>query len=410
MESLRHAGRGNPLFASEKRDGAWILAGNSPMFDLSGGPLAQHLVNLQTPDARHFANISAPGGLETPLREELEAEVLRRAGPDVSACLWASSGSDSVELAIWAVAFALLQKDPSQVSFIVRQGSYHGSTLLTRSLSTRSRKSTSADQQGIVGRMVLPEPQFRGAGGASISRDYIAELERLPLDGSSILLLESAPTTGADFWPGGAAYAEILACCHERRLPVIFDEVAAGAYRHGWFSAFDWGGPHPPAAVVLGKGLTSGSFPLTCVLLRHDLAEAIVRSGLRPPAFTYGLNSDAAAATALQCLRRFDSLATAGALEKRRATVADHAERLRQSDGSIRIENTDTTIRVGVFDQERAAVIRRAFRERGLLVYENTTIIEDRQIAFFLACPYLDLSDDCAAGILGRFAAAVLAA
>lgn len=398
--SLRHLGRAVQNVRA-KRAGAWLLDDGSSLFDLSGGPLAQSLADVPAPDPRLFANVSASGGVETPVRCRFEEEVLRRAGEACGGVLWASSGSDAVELALWAVCATQHDGAAEPATYVVRSGGYHGSTALTRWLSMRVQPA-GGPATGFGRRVVLRET----LGSADRDRSgLVRQLEAGGIGPGSVVLLETVPTTGPCLWPGCDTYRELARWCDLNRVPLVLDEVASGVYRNGWFSALDWITEAPPAAVVLGKGLTSGAFPVACVLCRADIAAHLRQSGTRPPAFTYGLG-DAVAALGLECLARYDRARAGGAPELRSTLLARTALRLRGREGLL-VEHTDTTLRVGVTASDQAERVRSALRRGQIMVYENTARVCSECVTFFFAVPYLDLPPEAAAALLDRFATAV---
>src|SRR5205807_6205204 len=155
-------------------------------------------------------------------------------------------------------------------------------------------------------------------------------------------------------------------------------------------------------------GLTSGTYPLSCVLLRQDIGDQLRHAGQRVPAFTHGL-SDAAAAFALDCLARYDVVRGQGGFKRRRELIASCLNRITSTAPQLRVDSTDTTLRIGVTDGQHASRIRRALEHEGVVTYEGSAAIADEVITFFFAFPYFDIDDQVVREVLERFLAAVLA-
>lgn len=372
---LRHLGRA-VLRAEGKDLDRWRVSGGRSVRDLSGGPLLQSLVGGTTPPRSAYAAIGASGGLETPLRERAERELMHRSGPRCGGVLWASSGSDAMELALWAVA-----GDAPEVSYVVLEGGYHGATALLRQLSTRS--SDEREPRGMR-TVVLRDPW-------GDLNELSATLDSLPRNSRPVVVLETVPTTGVVFWPGPQAFRRLLEECAKRDVPVVLDEVASGGFRHGWFSAFEWLQDCTPEAVVLGKALTGGRYPLSAALLNKGCAERIRAHGNRPPSFTHGL-SDVAAWWFLSSLEQYNLLEVRRGRADRAQALKILVSGLRAVIGSrCNVQSTCSTLRLGVSEREVAEVITAGLERRQLDPYRAVACLQGRRHWFFLACPPFDL-------------------
>jgi adenosylmethionine-8-amino-7-oxononanoate aminotransferase len=381
---LRHLGR--PVFSvTGKADAEWELESGGGLRDLSGGPLLQSLVEVPVPPAQAFQMVGPAGGFDSPATRALETEVIARAGSFCGGALWASSGSDGVELAL-SVLETTSNGSDREFGYVVRVGSYHGNTFLTRRLSTRRREDYRGGTQGIR-RIVVR------ASGSDWARAFIDELTAQEIPNPAVLLLESVPTTGVPFWPGREAYGELFAWCKERSIRVVVDEVAAGAYRHGWFSAFDWSSStSQPDAVVLGKGLTCGRHPIACVLVSREIAELLRNEGGPTPGFTYGLG-EAGAHWIRGCLAAYDRLAENNYREQRDATIGRCTQALERVPG-IQVESSPTTVRLEIPDSAAAGALLQRLEERQLIAYATSATREGRLVTYVLVCPPLDMDPE----------------
>jgi adenosylmethionine-8-amino-7-oxononanoate aminotransferase len=399
---LRHLGRGD-LSVEGKERGVWRLSDGTRLHDLSGGPLVQTLAEVPAPPPELVGRVSGPGGVETAVRRRFEEQALDRAGGAAGGALWGTSGSDAVEAALWACGELLRSEGADEpIVHVVREGGYHGNTELTRRLSTRGGGSGPSSDDAPL-RRVVREP----AGTAEeTTAEVLSQMEAISAEGRGrpVVILETVPTTGPVFWPGADHYQRILARCATAGIPVILDEVASGAYRHGWWSAFEWiAREAAPAAVVLSKGLTCGVYPLSCAVLRRDVAD-VLRARRKLPAFTFGL-TDPAAWSGTECLRRFDEIAAAGGFEERCETVRNWRDELAGAGRTV--EATDTTLRVLLDDPAEADRVRSRLRERGAVTYFNAVRLGERSRPAVFCCPPLDVSAATARRLFEVFAESV---
>jgi adenosylmethionine-8-amino-7-oxononanoate aminotransferase len=393
MNSLRHLGR-EVYRVRDKLNGRWLLENNADVFDLSGGPLLHTLAELKLSVPEEYNHcIGASGGIETSIRCELETELLERAGTPGGGMLWASSGSDAIEFGIWAIhqknfADGLRFAD----TYVVRAGGYHGNTYLTAWLSTRRGLSNSTLDSALK-RHILSEDYGCTDGEVMASR-AIEQLSGYRLAKGSIVVLETAPTTGAVFWPGYAYYEKVLKWCRANGVEVILDEIASGGYRNGWFSAFEWlPADCWPSVLALSKSLTAGLYPLSCVLLCPGIAEIIRSANRRYPAFTYGLN-DTSAFITMHCLKTYDNLKKTGKLSQRERLIEQYTGAYQELRDDFLIEKTKTTIRLSTQSEPAARHLSQMLKANNMTIYEASTVLNEGTIYFFLVCPSLDIENE----------------
>lgn len=393
MNALRHH-RKQPLVLGSQSDETWRRTDGTALTNLSGASLTQSL-RLRAAAASAFEDISVTpsSGFDSHSKQEAESCVLKRL-PWVNGCLWASSGSDAIEQAVWAIdSLALTEQGSGLRSLIVRRGGYHGSTLLGRALSSR----VSAD---VAGRCVnTMSVHFVDELGDLQPEGFLAVLRQLWLAGSiatpALVLLEPYPTTGRRFVPEPRSLEQLLLWAAAHRIYVVFDEIACGAYRHGAFSICErLPGEARPTATVLSKGLTCGVYPLSVLACSHPLAAAIRNLSSKPPSFTYGL-TEFAARVLVSTLGRYAELQRNGVLGRRKECTWSFAESLRGCE--IEVEYSDTTVRLAAH-RARVAAVMRALVDRGMWAYEGSAWLRnspaDAAVAewgFIHICPPLDI-------------------
>lgn len=395
MVALRHLGR-STFLAEAKRSEVWSVSEpeQTLLADLSGSSLVQNLSGLSSPPpAETFALVTPSGGVETPLRIELEKEVLRRARLTDGGCLWASSGSDAMEMALWvADAYFGHTSETTVKTFLVRRGGYHGNTYLTRFLSTRGGVERPLNMDGR--RLAILEEGVAAPGTNPLLEALIEAETKGLIVSPAALVLEPLPTTGLNFWLGDAAYGEVIRWCRERDILIIFDEIASGAYRHGRLTAFAWGQEEAPDISLISKGLTCGTFPISCAIFSPALTAFLEARRTRPLSFTHGL-SDPAAWLALEYLRRYDSLFASRAYSERRDLIAQLAHDALAEFAPATVEHSETTLRLNVSATTARAALS-SMESKGLWAYAGFTDFPpnpDRR-GFIHLCPPIDLPVD----------------
>ncbi|HEY6924288.1 MAG TPA: aminotransferase class III-fold pyridoxal phosphate-dependent enzyme [Steroidobacteraceae bacterium] len=389
--SLRHRGE-QPVTYTSKAKGVWCLPDGRTRHDFSGGALSQSLLSLPIPPAAAFSNMAPSSGFQTPLQARAEEAVARLA--NCGALAWAGSGSDGIELALWMVA-CLYEEGIRRV--FVRQGAYHGATSLTAAISTRSRL------RPLFGASSVPLVELLPASGAGADGESLAEIqefmERSQARRGDVLLLETAPTTGPTFWPGAEFYDALFAWCRRRGIAVIADEVAAGAFRNGWFSIRDF--RVQPDVSVVSKGLTNGISPLACVLIGAEAAEAVQGTRARVPGFTTTLN-DLSAWALVSSLETYSRLQVEGAFRVREALIAWMSSQLGSHSRIVSAESTMTTLRIALNESD-GEKLRAVLDREGIYVYNSSASINGHGVKFFLFCPALDLELDAQRAFAERF-------
>jgi adenosylmethionine-8-amino-7-oxononanoate aminotransferase len=420
--SLRHHSL-QVLDVTGKLGGRFATA-RGDLFDLSGGALAQSLVSLPPLGDDALTAVMPSGGFESLSQREYESAVLARTFPDGGA-LWASSGSDAMEAALWALeTFRREHEDRAPARHWVRRGGYHGNTYLMRALSTRNGAQKVAgvsveviDEHDPDVHYVPFEGPVRSLEATRLMATLQAALTTGRLRAFDILVLESLPTTGYVFQYGAQALGRLLHWCRANSILTILDEVAAGGYRHGRFSVLEAlseamaAGSQDialPDATVLAKGLTSGAFPLSAALVSEHIAAAIRRRPSKPISFTHGL-TEPAARVALSVFHRQSGRVRDNAAE-RGVVLHDAFERLgelaRHKPGSIGVMSSPTTIRLDI-PAARANDLYAAMLRNGLWCYIGRTTFPVRQgaaqRAFVHICPPFDLEQQSVELALATF-------
>jgi 4-aminobutyrate aminotransferase-like enzyme len=210
-----------------------------------------------------------------------------RGGKRCEQILWAASGSEAVQKALWAA----LARDPKRDLIVATRDGFHGKKGLAEAV-TGSEADRNRDPR--VRFIPFPKEECRDVslrGAPFDPAPYRAELARIEAEGRGIACLITEPYLGG----GGSyhppkAYLQLLQeFCRKNDAVFILDEIQANFGRTGKMYAFQKYGVEPDI-VVLGKGLGNG-VPAACAAGRADLFGAL----------SYGEGSDTFSANPLCC-------------------------------------------------------------------------------------------------------------
>ncbi len=230
--------------------------------------------------------------------ERLATALGRLAPPGHERVFFASGGSEAVESAIkLARQYALARGEGSRTEVISRYPAYHGSTFGTLAVTgydplTRPFLPMYRDMPKIPApRAYLDRDNLsdeeKGLKYADALRDKIEEIgPRRAL--AFIMEPIGGASTGALVAPD-SYYQRIRDICDEYGILLIYDEVMTGVGRTGKFLAAEhWN--QSPDIIVLGKGLGAGYVPLSAVISRSDIVEAVLADGGFMHGYTYAGN------------------------------------------------------------------------------------------------------------------------
>jgi len=230
--------------------------------------------------------------------EQLASALGRLSPSGMTRVFFASGGSEAVESAIkLARQFALARGDKDRTEVIARYPAYHGSTFGTLAVTgydplTRPFRAMYRDMPKIPApRAYLDRDNLtdeeKGLKYAEALRDKIEEIG--PKRALAFIMEPvGGASTGALVAPD-SYYQRIRDICDEYGLLLIYDEVMTGVGRTGKFLAAEhWS--QSPDIIVLGKGLGAGYAPLSAVISRSDIVEAVLADGGFMHGYTYAGN------------------------------------------------------------------------------------------------------------------------
>jgi 4-aminobutyrate aminotransferase-like enzyme len=218
----------------------------------------------------------------------LELLQSRPGGGRLEQVMWAASGSEAIQKALWAS----LARDRSRPMVVATRYGFHGKKGLAGAVTGCE---TDAERDPRVRFVSFPAAECRDVGdrgGPFDPAPYRRELDALLHQFGrrlGVLITEPYLGGGGSYHPPPPYLHLLQAFCRENDLVFILDEVQSNFGRTGDLFAFETYGIEPDL-VVLGKGLGNG-VPVAAAVGRRDLLAAL----------DYGEGSDTWSANPLSC-------------------------------------------------------------------------------------------------------------
>ncbi len=294
--------RGNVFYRKMARDypcitrgeGIYLYDENGKRFiDGSGGAIVVNIGHGQKEVAQAAMEQMARAGFvhgtqfTTRVMEEY-AEALAGVLPKgIDKIYFLSGGSESVEAAVkMARQYHVDSGEVQRWRVASRWNSYHGNTLGALSLTGRTG-SRKPYLPMLVNFPHFPPPYcYRCPFGLAYPQcglECAKALEKMiqmegPETISAVILEPVGGATIGALVPPEGYMSKIREICRRYGLLYIDDEVMAGMGRTGrWFAVEHW--DVQPDILVLGKGMSSGYFPLSAAATRADVAEQLKEKG-----------------------------------------------------------------------------------------------------------------------------------
>ncbi len=248
---------------------------------------------------------------------EVEAEAAKRlvanahskpGGSRIDAVMWAASGSEAIQKALWAC----LHRDASRDMIIATRYGFHGKKGLAGAVTGCETDSERDPRVKFISFPMQEVDDVSNYGQEIDLEKYRQELESLWQEfGNRLNCLITEPYLGGggSYHPPAAYHQLLQEFCRAHDILLIFDEVQANFGRTGRMYAFEAYGIEPDL-VALGKGLGNG-VPVAAVVGRRDIMDTL----------HYGEASDTWSANPLSCaavLATLDEFETTNVLEHTR--------------------------------------------------------------------------------------------
>ena len=185
-------------------------------------------------------------------RSELGDRLLSTVDKTLTKVVFTASGSEAVDSVIKAARGAT-----GRVGVVSIEGAWHGNTGFAYSASDQTYRA--AFGPGIE-------------GFAQVPFDDLAALEKAVSEDTALVIMEPIPATLAMPVASDGYFAAVADACRKQGAMLAFDEVQTGLGRTGHL----WGHHHfgvIPDAVITGKGLSGGFYPMGAALMTEALFE-----------------------------------------------------------------------------------------------------------------------------------------
>lgn len=193
-----------------------------------------------------IGNHHLPSGYRAELARRLSATT----GDRLSRTVFAVGGGEATDLAI-----KLARGKTGRAKIISCRGGYHGHTGLA---------------------MATGDPQFREPFGPNlpgfvqVAFNEFGALDKVIDDDTAAVILEAIPATLGMPIPLPGYFAEVRRLCDERGACLIVDEIQTGLGRTGKMWSYQYEDVVPDA-VLTGKGLSGGIYPIAATLVTPAL-------------------------------------------------------------------------------------------------------------------------------------------
>lgn len=308
--------------------------------------------------------------MHRPMLELLE-EVRSIVPKSLDAYFFSNSGAEAVEGAI-----KLARNATGRVNVIVFQGSFHGRTAGTMSLTTSKTIYRAGYQPLMPGVFVTPYPYAYRYGWSEeqTSKWCLEELDHLLLTQTApyetaAILIEPVLGEGGYVVPPASFLKGLRERCDQHGILLIADEVQTGFGRTGrWFACehFDV----EPDIMTVAKGIASG-MPISGVFSRRELMEKWVTGS---HGGTYGGNavSAAAAVATIRTIKEEGLVANAAERGKQLMDCLRDMQRRYPVIGDVRglglMVGVELRTKDGKPDKATAKAFVRKCQENGLLL------------------------------------------
>lgn len=211
---------------------------------------------------------------------------------DLERVFFVNSGSEAVESAIkFARQYFVSQGQPERTKIISRHMSYHGTTLGALAVTgiPKFKAPFGPLMPGVrhvpntIGESV---PEGGTAADLPSLKTMAATIEEEGPETIAAIFAEPVQNSRGALVPPEGYWQELRAICDRYGILLVSDEVICAFGRLGeWFGSAKYG--VTPDLLTFAKGATSGYAPLGGVLIREELAAALLSSP-QAGAFTHG--------------------------------------------------------------------------------------------------------------------------
>jgi len=328
--------RGEGIYVFDIHGNRYI-EGNSGLWNMVIGYDNQALVDAGVAQMRKFPAYHTFFGRNTQPTVELAERLLELSPVPMGRVFFTNSGSeanDSVTKLLWLVHRGA--GEPRRRKFISRKNAYHGTTVMTASL-------TGKDYVKAFG-LPLPEVVYAecphhwrhaepGEGEEAFSHRLAANLDRLiQAEGPDTIagfFAEPVMGAGGVIPPPRGYFPAVQAVLGRYGIPFVADEVICGFGRTGNL----WGCQTydiKPDIIVASKVLTAGYFPMGAVIVSKDIDRRLDTACKEWEEFPHGFTTGGHPVGSAIALKSLEIVAEGGVLENVRKVAPRFQAELRK--------------------------------------------------------------------------------
>lgn len=217
---------------------------------------------------------------------ELASTLVRLTPAGLNRVFFANSGSDANDTALRMVRWYWnLRGQPERKTVIACEYAYHGSTAASAALSGNPMMH----EQGVsLADVIHIRPAYKFMHGRNQSDEEFgltaagwledAILQAGP-DNIAAFFIEPVLGAGGGKMPPANYLPEVQRICRKYDILLVADEVVTGFGRTGRWWGCESLGPIEPDLMCLAKGITSGYFPLSAVMVGDRVAQVLIDEG-----------------------------------------------------------------------------------------------------------------------------------
>jgi putrescine aminotransferase len=273
-----------------------MIDGIGGMWCVNVGYGRGEIADAMAAQARRLCYFSPFGMIATPPSIEFAHRLSQHAPGDLKHVFFTTGGSTAVDSALRFVQFLNnFQGRPNKKQIITREHAYHGSTLLSASVSGKPADRGNMDLiTGTIHHLPAPNPYRRPEGMSldAFGDAKVADLENkileLGAENVACFIAEPLLASGGVIVPPPGYQQRTWEICRKYDVLYISDEVVTGFGRLGHIFASQPMFGIEPDIITCAKGLTSGYVPLGAMLVSDRLFSALTETAGKGQFFANG--------------------------------------------------------------------------------------------------------------------------